>query len=76
MGKLKQRGTENHASSSPPKCAGCQSPLTTINYTAWATMRFDPKQKSYFEDDSPGNADVELSCPNCSAKIDPEGILF
>lgn len=39
-------------------------------------MRFDPERKAYIDDDSPGNADIEYSCPKCSAKIDPEGILF
>lgn len=38
-------------------------------------MRFDPERRAYVDDDSPGNADVEYSCPNCSAKIDPEEIL-
>jgi predicted RNA-binding Zn-ribbon protein involved in translation (DUF1610 family) len=62
--------------SSPPTCASCNSPLRTISYTMWGTKRFDPKSRDYVEDDSPGNGDIEFKCPNCSAKIDPEGIIF
>jgi hypothetical protein len=39
-------------------------------------MRFDPEGNAYVNDDSPGNADIEYSCANCSAKVDPEGIIF
>ena len=62
--------------SSPPKCNGCNQPLTTINSTCWVTMRFHPEENAYVNDDSPGNADIEYSCANCSAKVDPEGIIF
>ena len=39
-------------------------------------MRFHPEDNAYVNDDSPGNADIEYSCANCSAKVDPEGIIF
>jgi hypothetical protein len=64
------------ADSSPPRCTACDQPLRTINSTCWVTMRFDPEDNAYVNDDSPGNADIEYSCANCSAKVDPEGIIF
>ena len=50
--------------------------MNTISYTILGTKRFNAKTKSYEEDESPGNTDMEFTCPNCSAKIDPEGIIF
>lgn len=29
----------------------------------------------YEEDDSPGNTDMEFSCPKCSAELDAEAII-
>ena len=60
----------------PPNCAGCKAPLKSISYTIWGTKRFDPKTNSYIEDESMGNTDMEFTCPNCSTKVDPEGIIF
>lgn len=73
MGKRKEG---DQANGSPPRCSGCNEPLKTIEYRSWGTMRFDAERKVYADDDSPGNADIEYSCPKCSAKVDPEGILF
>jgi hypothetical protein len=58
----------------PVNCSACGSVLTTVNYTIWGTKRFNPETKSYEEDDSLGNCDMEFSCPNCSRKLDPEGV--
>jgi len=66
----------NNKDKEPPPCAGCNVPLKTISYTIWGTKRFNPKTKSYEEDDSPGNTDMEFTCPKCSAKVDPEGVIF
>lgn len=60
----------------PSLCPDCGKPMLTITYTIWGTKRFDPQTSSYREDDSPGNTDMEFTCPNCSARIDPEGIIF
>ncbi|HET9182885.1 MAG TPA: hypothetical protein VFP59_12180 [Candidatus Angelobacter sp.] len=73
--KRSARSDNQQASADPPRCPGCNSPLNAIDYRGWGTMRFDPERRAYVDDDSPGNADVEYSCPNCSAKIDPEEIL-
>jgi len=56
-----------------PYCE-CESPLTKVDYTIWGTKIFDSTTKSYEEDDSLGNCDMEFYCPNCSARIDPETI--
>jgi hypothetical protein len=59
----------------PLTCIGCDTLLKTVDYKIWGTKRFDPKTGSYEEDDSLGNTDMEFSCPNCSAKLDPEAII-
>lgn len=59
----------------PLTCTGCDALLKTVDYKIWGTKRFDPKTGSYKEDDSLGNTDMEFSCPNCSAKLDPEAII-
>jgi hypothetical protein len=56
----------------PATCTGCGSVLTKIDYTIWGTKRFDPTTRSYEEDESLGNCDMEYSCPNCSGKLNPE----
>lgn len=73
MSAKKQHG---EAPSSMPHCPDCGALLKAISYTSWGTMRFDASRKLYVGDDSPGNADIEYSCGNYSAKLDPEGILF
>jgi hypothetical protein len=57
-------------------CQGCGIILKSVSYTVWGTKKFDPESGSYLEDESLGNSDMELSCPNCSMKLDAEGILF
>lgn len=74
--KRTSRSDNSKAKAAPPKCSGCNAPLKTIDYRSWGMMRFDPERKVYVDDDSPGNSDIEYSCPKCSAKIDAEGILF
>jgi len=59
-----------------PSCTSCGQILNTISYTIWGTKRFNPKTKNYEEDESLGNTDMEFKCPSCSAKIDPEGVIF
>jgi predicted RNA-binding Zn-ribbon protein involved in translation (DUF1610 family) len=60
----------------PPTCTDCGQKLNTISYMMWGTKRFDSKTNSYTENESLGNTDMEFTCPNCSAKIDPEGVIF
>jgi hypothetical protein len=59
----------------PLTCTGCSAVLKTVSYTLWGTKRFDTKTGDYEEDDSPGNTDLEFSCPNCSAELDAEAII-
>lgn len=61
--------------SKPASCSDCGTELKTVNYTIWGTKRYSVKSKSYVEDDSPGNTDMEFTCPNCSAKLDPDGLM-
>jgi hypothetical protein len=59
-----------------PACLSCGIILKSVSYTIWGTKKFDPDSGSYLEDESLGNSDMEVSCPNCSTKLDAEGILF
>lgn len=68
-------GEENPANAFP-KCPTCNAPLRAVSYTIWGTKRFEPQRALYVEDEAPGNTDMEFRCPTCSAKIDPEGIIF
>jgi hypothetical protein len=56
-------------------CTGCNTVLKTVTYTMWGTKRWDAKAGFYEEDDSPGNTDIEFSCPKCSAELDAEAII-
>jgi predicted RNA-binding Zn-ribbon protein involved in translation (DUF1610 family) len=60
----------------PPACPDCGKPMHTVSYTIWGITRFNPQTGTYEEDESLGNTDMEFRCPHCSAKIDPEGIIF
>ena len=64
-----------HHTKPPLTCTGCNAILKTVNYTSWGTQRFNPSTGSYEEDYSPGNTDLEFSCPNCSAEVDAEAII-
>lgn len=78
-GKKKRAGAnpaETAADQDPPACSSCDATLKMVSYTIWGTKRFDSTTNSYQEDDSPGNTDMEFTCPSCSAKIDPEAIIF
>jgi transcription elongation factor Elf1 len=59
----------------PLTCPSCNEVLKTVSYQIWGTKRFDAKTGDYKEDDSPGNMDMEFSCPKCSAKLDAEAII-
>ena len=59
----------------PLTCTGCNAVLKVITYQMWGTKRWDAKTRDYEEDDSPGNTDMEFSCPNCSAELDAEAII-
>jgi hypothetical protein len=59
----------------PLRCLDCNAILQTVSYQIWGTKRYDAKTGSYEEDESLGNTDMQFSCPNCSAKLDPEPIL-
>ena len=59
----------------PLTCTGCNTVLKVITYQIWGTKRWDAKTGDYEEDDSPGNTDMEFSCPNCSAELDAEAII-
>jgi hypothetical protein len=58
----------------PANCFACGAELKTIDYTIWGAKIFRQETKSYVEDDSVG--DMEFSCPNCSAKLNPDGLIF
>jgi len=58
-----------------PKCPHCGQGLKSVDYQIWGTKRFDQRTGEYKEDESLGNTDMQFSCPNCSAKLDPEPIL-
>jgi hypothetical protein len=68
-----QKGAQLQQASACPTCGVI---LKTLKYTIWGTKKFDPDSGSYLEDDSLGNSDMEVSCPNCSAKLDAEGLQF
>lgn len=57
------------------KCPDCNAVLKKVSYTMWGTKRFDAETGNYEEDDSPGNTDMEFSCPKCSAELDAEAII-
>lgn len=59
----------------PLICADCGHALNSIDYQIWGTKRFSAESGEYEEDESPGNTDMQFSCPHCSAKLDPEAIL-
>jgi predicted RNA-binding Zn-ribbon protein involved in translation (DUF1610 family) len=59
----------------PPTCADCNAVLKVVTYQMWGTKRFNAETGDYDEDDSPGNTDLEFSCPKCSAKLDAEAII-
>lgn len=40
------------------------------------TKKYDSETNSYIEDEALGNSDMEFYCPNCSGKLDPEGIVL
>jgi C4-type Zn-finger protein len=69
---MKERAQASQAST----CPSCGAILNTLSHTIWGTKKFDPNSGSYLEDESMGNSDMEVSCPNCSAKLDAEGLLF
>jgi transcription initiation factor IIE alpha subunit len=58
------------------KCLDCGSTLTKVDYKVWGTKRFDATRDSYVEDESLGSTDMEFTCPNCSAKLEPDERLF
>jgi uncharacterized CHY-type Zn-finger protein len=59
-----------------PECSECHAELEKIDYTTWGAKIFDPSSGSYLEDESLGGSDIEFSCPNCAAKLNPEGLIF
>lgn len=71
--KAEQNGAHTRQASA---CPSCGIILKSLRYTIWGTKQFDPNSGSYLEDDSLGKSDMEVACPNCSAKLDAEGLLF
>lgn len=71
-GRLKPKPND---AKSPLTCTGCNAVLKVVTYTLWGTKRWDPKTRSYDEDDYPGKTDLEFRCPNCSAELDAAAIL-
>lgn len=59
----------------PLSCPHCNTVLNTVSYQIWGTKKFDYKSGGYKEDESLGNTDMEFTCPNCSAKLEPESVL-
>ena len=58
------------------ECPACGATLNNIDYKMWGSKRFDQDTGSYFEDETLGISDMEFTCPTCSAKLDPEGVIF
>jgi hypothetical protein len=56
-------------------CPQCSKVLDKIDYKSWGTMRFRSTLGGYEEDDSPGNCDLEFTCPHCEAELDPDMVL-
>ena len=59
----------------PLRCTECKAALKKIDYQIWGTKRFNARTGNYDEDDSPGNTDMEFTCPKCSVKLDSEAII-
>ena len=57
-------------------CADCGAILNKVDYTMWGTKKFDPQRGCYLEDESLGASDMEFTCPNCSAKLEPDEKLL
>lgn len=57
-------------------CPSCAAKLITIDYKIWGTKSYVPATGLYEEDEGLGKTDMEFSCPNCSAKLDPDGLVF
>lgn len=57
-------------------CPSCGAKLATLDYKIWGTKRYVPATGFYEEDDGLGKTDIEFSCPHCSVKLDPEGLVF
>ena len=72
--------SHNETAEAPPpqsqQCSACHTILEKIDYKIWGTKIFDPSSGSYLEDESLGSSDIEYTCPNCSAKLDPEGLIY
>ena len=60
----------------PLKCEDCGTALNKVHYTMWGTKKFDPTRGDYVEDESLGESDLDFTCPNCSAKLEPDEKLF
>jgi len=58
------------------KCSSCHTALKKIDYKIWGTKVFDPSTGSYLEDEALGSSDIEYTCPDCTAKLDPEGLVY
>jgi hypothetical protein len=58
------------------ECPACSATLNNIDYKMWGSKSFDQDAGSYLEDETLGTSDMEFTCPSCSAKLDPEGIIF
>ena len=57
-------------------CSSCGAVLDELSYRLWGTMKFDRETGLYADDDSWGKSDMELSCPHCSLRLAPEGLIF
>lgn len=56
----------------PMTCPECNTALTSIDYELWGKKKFNPNTGNYEEDRSWGSSEMHLSCPACSATLDPD----
>lgn len=55
----------------PMTCPECNTALTSIDYELWGKKKFNPETGNYEEDRAWGSSEGRLSCPACSATLDP-----
>jgi len=56
----------------PMICPDCNAALTSINYELWGKKKFNPMTGNYEDDRAWGSSEMQLSCPACSATLDPD----
>lgn len=62
----------NSIAKRPLICAECNAILLTINYEIWGIKKFNSETCNYIDDKTWGSTEMHLSCPVCSATLDPD----